>query len=78
MKTDRIDDSGWMQERIEFKKGRGRPRSRNALVFKTIGLTQDQWLWMELWRPGESPTAMIQELLERSMKFWPSGPAKFR
>lgn len=78
MKTVKIDDSNWSQCETTFKRGRGRPRSKSRLEFKTVGLTADQWKWLELWRPGESPTTMLQEMFERAQKFWPSGPAKFR
>ena len=60
------------------KRGRGRPKDPNALQFHTLGLTQAQWEWLALWFPEGNRTAQLQELLERSRKFWPAGPAKFR
>ena len=59
-------------------KKRGRPASDDKLYFYTVGLTSDEWGWLSLWFPGASPTAQLRELFERSRKFWPSGPAKFR
>lgn len=55
-----------------------RPHSKDPLIFKTVGLTADQWRWLDLWFSDASPTAKMRELFNRSMKFWPSGPAKFR
>lgn len=53
---------------------RGRKPSPDSLVFKTVGLTPDQWRWLELWFPSSSPTSQLQELFNRAMKFWPAGP----
>jgi hypothetical protein len=33
--------------------------------------------WLRLWTDDESKTKMILFSLERSMKFWPEGPARF-
>ena len=61
------------------KKGkRGRPKDPDALKFKTIGLFEWQWQWLALWFPDGNPTNQAQELLDRAVKFWPAGPAKFR
>ena len=57
---------------------RGRPRKADSLQFRTVGLTQEQWDWLELWFPGGNPTTQLAELFERSQKFWPSGPGAFR
>lgn len=62
----------------EMERRRGRPKTKNPLVFRTVGLTEDQWQWLNLWLPGASPTAQLQELFGRSVKFWPGGPAVFR
>jgi hypothetical protein len=59
-------------------KMRGRPKADNPLIFKSLGLTAAQWEWLGLWFPGGNPTEQIRELFERSVKFWPSGPGKFR
>ena len=56
----------------------GRKPSCNSLVFKTVGLTQQQWDWLSLWLPGHSTTAQFRILFERCFKFWPSGPHKFK
>lgn len=56
---------------------RGRPRSDNPLVFKTVGLTDAQWQWLSLWSKA-SPTAALRDLFDRASKFWPAGPARFR
>lgn len=56
---------------------RGRKPSPDSLVFKTVGLTPDQWRWLELWFPSSSPTSQLQELFNRAMKFWPAGPFAF-
>lgn len=61
-----------------MERRRGRPKTKNPLLFKTVGLTADQWTWLELWFPGGSPTAQLQELFSRSLKFWPGGPSVFR
>jgi hypothetical protein len=58
--------------------GAGRKKSPDALVFKTVGLTQAQWDWLALWLPGGSITSQFRSLLDRAMKFWPSGPTRFR
>ena len=58
--------------------GRGRTKSKDPLIFKTIGLTEDQWQWLNLWFPEASPTAQFRELFDRSRRFWPSGPNKFK
>lgn len=77
----KIDESGWLQIEITDleKKRRGRPSiGTKAKKFKTVGLTEDEWRWLEMWLPGASPTSQLQELVERARKFWPAGPAKFR
>jgi hypothetical protein len=57
---------------------RGRPSNPDSLVFKTVGLTKDQWEWLELWLPSGNPSNQLRELFERCYKFWPSGPSTFR
>lgn len=57
---------------------RGRPCSKNPQRYKTVGITEEQWQWLERWRPGGSPSDQLRELLDRAMKFWPGGPAVFR
>jgi hypothetical protein len=59
-------------------KRKGRPRSEDSLVFITVGLTKTQWAWLKLWFPTGSPTDALKALVERSIRFWPSGPFKFR
>lgn len=56
----------------------GRPRSKDPLVFKTVGFTESQWEYISLWLPSGSPTEQLRSLLERCLKFWPSGPGRFR
>lgn len=56
---------------------RGRKPSPDSLVFKTVGLSADQWAWLEKWSPGASPTHQLRDLVERSQKFWPGGPFVF-
>ena len=55
-----------------------RPKSANPLVFRTVGLTASQWDWLDTWFPGGSPTSALSDLFLRAVKFWPSGPARFR
>ena len=59
-------------------KKKGRPASSNPMVFYTIGMTAEQWAWLELWHPGGNRTDQMKDLLYRAQKFWPAGPAKFR
>lgn len=59
-------------------KRKGRPRSEDSLVFITVGLSKAQWEWLKLWFPGGNPTDSLKALLERAVRFWPSGPYKFR
>ena len=61
-----------------FGGGRGRPRSLNPIIKKTVGLTAADWEWLEKWQPGASPSAQLREALSRARKFWPGGPAVFR
>jgi len=56
----------------------GRPKSKNPLIFKTVGLTAAQWEWLDLWFPSASPTSQLAELFRRAFKFWPSGPNRFK
>lgn len=79
----KIVESGWDQPSFDdaglLGKKRGRkPIGNKKLQFKTIGLTAEQWEWLEKWLPGRSPTAQARELFERARKFWPAGPNKFR
>lgn len=75
----KIDSSSWDQPVLDGVIRRpGRPRSVDPLVFVTVGLTAAQWRWLSSWFPGGSPTAQMRELFTRAMKFWPSGPHKFR
>jgi hypothetical protein len=60
------------------RKGAGRKKSPDAKVFKTVGLTSDQWAFVELFMPGRSATDQICELVELMKKYRPSGPGKFR
>ena len=55
-----------------------RPKSANPLVFRTVGLTAAQWRWLDLWLLSASPTAQLRELFDRAVKFWPSGPHRFK
>ena len=55
-----------------------RPKSDNPLVFRTVGLTAAQWRWLDLWLLSASPTAQLRELFDRAVKFWPSGPHRFK
>ncbi|CAH2032098.1 hypothetical protein [Trichlorobacter ammonificans] len=63
----------------EFRcsKNRGRPKSADPLIFKTVGLTQAQWDWLSLWAFTGNPSRLLSELLDRAMKFWPAGPFLF-
>lgn len=64
-------------DQFHCSKNKGRPRSSNPLIFKTVGLTREQWDWLELWFPSGNPTDRLSSLLERATKFWPLGPFKF-
>ena len=57
---------------------RGRPPIADPLIFKTVGLTALEWEWLATWHPEGNVTNQLSELVERSRKFWPSGPTKFR
>jgi hypothetical protein len=52
----------------------GRPKilDGSKKYFKIIGLTLDQWVWLQQWHPG-NPTMQAQSLVETAIKFWPSG-----
>ena len=63
---------------IPTGKKRGRPASPDAFVYITIGLRPEHWRWLSLWFPGGSPSDQVRALLDRALKFWPSGPAKFK
>lgn len=56
----------------------GRPKSGDPLIYRTVGLTADQWRWLALWHESNNPGAQLRELLERAVKFWPGGPRVFR
>jgi hypothetical protein len=56
----------------------GRPRSKDPLIFKSIGLTASQWEWLQLWFPTGNVTDQLKALHERAVKFWPSGPNRFK
>jgi len=64
--------------------GRGRPVGTSkdtSYKWRSVGLTQADWDWLDLWFPGQSPGASslsLRELVERARKFWPNGPNKFR
>lgn len=55
-----------------------RPKSTNPLVTRSVCLTAEQWAWLDLWFPGGNFSFCLRELFDRAMKFWPSGPSKFR
>lgn len=57
---------------------RGRPASSDAFVYVTIGLRPAHWLWLSLWFPGGSASDQVRALLDRALKFWPSGPYRFK
>ena len=91
LNLDRIDDSGWLQSRFvlspprktnfpigKIKSRRGRPAKDDAFVYVTIGLRPAHWAWLKLWFPGGNPSDQLRALLDRALKFWPSGPVRFR
>lgn len=49
----------------------GRRPLENPLLFKCVGLTQDQWDWLASFNPGASPSVQFRELIEKSRKMWP-------
>lgn len=61
----------------KMKGRRGRPKSDNPLIFKSVGLTAEQWEWLDLWFLGGSPTDKLRSLLKRAVRFWPLGPSAF-
>jgi hypothetical protein len=67
-----------IKRRADLPETRGRKRSLDPLVFKTIGLTRAQWAWLDLWLPGHSATAQFRLLFIRCLQFWPGGPGRFR
>lgn len=60
------------------KKKRGRPSSSESYVYITIGLRPEHWCWLALWFPTGSPSDQARALLDRALKFWPSGPNRFK
>lgn len=60
------------------KKKRGRPASADSYVYVTIGLRPEHWRWLALWFPNGSPSDQVRALLDRALKFWPSGPHRFK
>ena len=67
-----------LERRRDLPETRGRKKSPDPLIFKSVGLTSAQWDWLELWQRGASPSHLLRSLLDRAIKFWPSGPTKFR
>lgn len=57
---------------------RGRPRQSDSKLSFGVALRPDQWAYLDLWFPGAKPTAQVEALLERAVKFWPAGPGRFR
>lgn len=55
-----------------------RPKSSDPLITRSVCLTEKQWAWLDLWFTGGNFSLCLRELLDRAMKFWPSGPGKFR
>lgn len=81
----KIDESGWDQAEFKLRgkrggrrPGAGRKKGEHSKVFRSVGLTPEQWEFLELWLPGGNSTSQLQELIERCQKFWPAGPNKFR
>lgn len=58
--------------------GAGRKPSDSATKGAKVNLTAEQWEYLELWFPGANRSDQVRALLERAVKFWPSGPAVFR
>lgn len=56
----------------------GRPADPNPYIFHSVGLTQKQWEFVALWFPTGNPSNCIRSLIDRALKFWPAGPARFR
>lgn len=56
----------------------GRPADDDPYIFHSVGLTQSQWEFISLWFPTGNPSQALRELIKRSLKFWPAGPARFR
>jgi hypothetical protein len=56
----------------------GRPRLKSPFIYHSVSLTQEQWNFIMLWFPTGNPSQALRELLERAVKFWPSGPGRFR
>lgn len=56
----------------------GRKKDPNKLQFASYGLRPDRLAWLELWFPGGSPTDQLNALIDRAIRFWPSGPGRFR
>ena len=83
---EKIDESGWSQEVANFavpnkrggrRPGAGRKKSSSSNIFHTVGLTAEEWEFLSLWSPGNF-SDQLRELLYRSKKFWPAGPARYR
>lgn len=56
----------------------GRKRSANPMIFKTVGLSKDDWDFLDKWFDSDNPSLKVRELLERAKRFWPAGPNAFR
>lgn len=61
-----------------------RPKDPNKLIFRSIGLTAEQWAYVELFSIAEvtaaaplNPTTAIGELVDRLRKMCPAGPRAF-
>jgi hypothetical protein len=52
---------------------RGRPQDPNKLIFRTIGLRQNEWDWLSAWNDG-NVTYQMADLMARCVKCWPKGP----
>jgi hypothetical protein len=52
---------------------RGRPKLLNKLVFKSVGLTLDQWIYLKKWCPEGNQTAQLRALIKMVEKKYPQG-----
>lgn len=71
-------DTQTMELPLKERSRRGRKKDPNKLNFRSYGLRPDRETWLALWFPDGSPTDQLNALLDRAIKFWPSGPGKFR
>jgi hypothetical protein len=57
---------------------KGRPSNPDSKVFRNVGLRPAEWEYLSMWFDSTNPSMQVSELINRAVRFWPSGPLKFR